>query len=56
MVNAKIRLIIFFEAEDDQFYEDLEDVLELTPKKDDLFGIWDWNAKSRKSRDTWSNR
>ena len=30
--------------ETDQFYEDLED-LELTPKKDVLFIIGDWNAK-----------
>ena len=27
------------------FYEDLQDLLELTPKKDVLFIIWDWNAK-----------
>ena len=33
------------EAEVDQFYEDLEDLLELTPKKDILFIIEDWNAK-----------
>ena len=33
------------EAEVDQFYEDLEDLLELTPKKDVLFIIGDWNAK-----------
>ena len=33
------------EAEVDQFYEDLEDFLELTPKKDVLFIIGDWNAK-----------
>ena len=32
------------EAEVDQFYEDLEDLLELTPKKDVLFIIGDWNA------------
>ena len=32
------------EAEVDQFYEDLEDLLELTPKKDVLL-IVDWNAK-----------
>ena len=37
-INAK-------EAEVDQFYEDLEDLLELTPKKDGLFIIGDWNAK-----------
>ena len=29
----------------DPFYEDLEDLLELTPKKDVLFIIGDWNAK-----------
>ena len=33
------------EAEVDQFYEDLEDHLELTPKKGVLFIIEDWNAK-----------
>ena len=33
------------EAEVDQFYEDLENLLELTPKKDVLFIIGDWNAK-----------
>ena len=27
------------------FYEDLQDLLELTPKKDVLFILWDWNAK-----------
>ena len=33
------------EAEDEQFYEDLQDLLELTPKKGGLFIIEDWNAK-----------
>ena len=33
------------EAELDQFYEDLQDLLELTPKKDVFFIIGDWNAK-----------
>ena len=33
------------EAEVKQFYEDLEDLLKLTPKKDVLFIIGDWNAK-----------
>ena len=37
-INAK-------EAEVEQFYEDLQDVTELTPKKDVLFIIWGWNAK-----------
>ena len=35
-------------AEEDEvewFYEDLKDLLELTPKKDTLFIIGDWNAK-----------
>ena len=45
------------EAEVEQFYEDLQDLLELTPKKDVLFihyrGL---ECKSRKSRNTWSNR
>ena len=33
------------EAEVERFYEDLQDLLELTPKKDVLFIIGDWNAK-----------
>ena len=33
------------EAEVEQFYEDLQDLLELTPKKDILFIIGNWNAK-----------
>ena len=33
------------EAEVEQFYEDLQDLLELIPKKDVLFFIGDWNAK-----------
>ena len=33
------------EAEVEQFYEDLQDLLELTPKKDVLFIIGDWDAK-----------
>ena len=33
------------EAEVERFYEDLQDILELTPKKDVLFNIGDWNAK-----------
>ena len=44
------------EAEVEWFYEDLQDLLELTPHKHVLFIIGDWNAKSRKSRSTWSNR
>ena len=34
------------EAEVEQFYEDLQDLLELTPKNDVLFIIGDWNAKA----------
>ena len=42
------------EAEVGQFYEDQQDILELTPKRDVLFILGDWNAW--KSRDTWNNR
>ena len=35
------------EAEVERFYEDLQDLLELTPKKDVLLFIEDWNAKVR---------
>ena len=34
------------EAEVEQFYEDLQDILVVTPKKDVLFIIGDWNAKA----------
>ena len=37
------------EAEVEQFYEDLQDLLELTPKKDVLFILGDWNAKKKKT-------
>ena len=40
------------EAEAEWFFEDLQDLLKLTPKKDVLFVIWDWNAKEN----TWSNK
>ena len=33
------------EPEVEQFYEDLQDLLELTPEKEVLFIIGDWNAK-----------
>ena len=33
------------EAKVERFYEDLQDLLELTPKKDVLFIVGDWNAK-----------
>ena len=42
------------EAEVEQFYEDLQGLLELTPPKNVLFGGLE--CKSRKSRNTWSNR
>ena len=35
------------EADVERFYEDLQDLLELTLKKDGLFIIGDWNAKVR---------
>ena len=33
------------EAEAEQFYEDLQDLLELTPRKDVFFNMRDWKAK-----------
>ena len=44
------------EAEFERFYEDLQDLLELTLKKDILFIIGGLECKSRKSRNPWSNR
>ena len=44
------------EAEVEQFYEDLQDLLELTPKKRCPFHYRGLKCKSRKSRNTWSNR
>ena len=43
------------EAEVEWFYEDLQDLLELTPKRCP-FHYRGLECKSRKSRDTWSNR
>ena len=44
------------EAEVEKFYQDLQDLLEPTPKKDVLFIIGDWNAKVGNQEITWSNR
>ena len=44
------------EAEVERFYEDLQDLLELTPKKDILYIYQGLECKGRKSRNTWSNR
>ena len=44
------------EAEIEQFYEDLQDILELTSKKRYPFHYSRLKCKSRKSRNTWSNR
>ena len=47
--SASVRSIPFLsfteEAEVEWFYEDLQDLLELTPKKDVFFILGDWNAK-----------
>ena len=43
------------EAKVEWFHEFLQDLLELTPKKDVLFIIGDWNAKVG-SQESWSNR
>ena len=44
------------EAEVEWFYEDLQDLLELTPQKRCPFHYRGLECKSRKSRNTWSNR
>ena len=44
------------EAEVERFYEDLQDLLELTPKKRCPFHYRGLECKSRKSRNTWHNR
>ena len=38
------------EVEVEQFYEDIQDLLELTPKKDVLFIMGDWNAKAESQK------
>ena len=44
------------EAEVEWFYEDLQDLLELTPPKKYSFHYRGLECKSKKSRDTWNNR
>ena len=44
------------EAEVERYYDDLQDLLELTPKKDVLFIIGYWNAKVGSQEITWGNR
>ena len=46
---------MYEEAEVECFYEDLQDLLELTPKKDILYIIGDWNEKVGSQEITWSN-
>ena len=43
------------EAEVEGFYEDLKDLLELTPKKRCPYHHRGWECESKKSRDNWSN-
>ena len=45
VIQAYAPIINTEEAEVEQFYEDLQDLLELKPQRDVLFIIWDWNAK-----------
>ena len=42
------------EVDVEELYEDLEDILKLTPQKDAFFIKGGLECKSRKSRDTWS--
>ena len=44
------------DVEVEKFYEDLQELLDLTPKKRCPFHYRGLECKSRKSRDTWSNR
>ena len=44
------------EAEVERFHEDLQDLLELTSKKDVLFTIGDWNAKVESQETSGVNR
>ena len=44
------------ETEVERFYEDLQDLLEITPKKRYPFHYRGLECKSRKSRNIWSNR
>ena len=48
--NPSLCLDQYEEAEVKQFCEDLQDLLELTPQKDVLFIIEDWNAKAEVKR------
>ena len=43
----QVYVLISNTEEAERFYEDLQELLELTPKKDVLFTIGDWNAKVR---------
>ena len=54
-VNKKIKISIK-EGEVEWFYEDLQDLLELTLKKKCSFHHRGLECKIKKSRDTWSNR
>ena len=44
-MGIKVYVLTSNAEEAERFYEDLQDLLELTPQKDVLFIIWDWNAK-----------
>ena len=44
------------EAEVEWFYEDLQNLLELTPPKDVFFIIVDWNTKVGSQETPWNNR
>ena len=54
--NIAVIQVYAEEAEVEQFYEDLQDLLELTPQKRCPFHYRGLECKSRKSRNTWSNR
>ena len=54
--NITVIQVYAEEAEVEWFYEDLQDLLELTPQKRCPFHYRGLECKSRKSKNTWSNR
>ena len=46
VIQVQARITNVEEADVECFYEHLQDLLELTPKKDVLFMVGDWNAKA----------
>ena len=54
--NAEEAEVEWFYEDLQDLYDDLQEILELTPKKRYPFHHWGLECKHRKSRHTWSNR